>query len=685
MRTRILAAAILCALLSMTNHLQAQQDTLQQLPEVEVQSYFSKASLQRVPTAVSILSPADMRLQQGTILLPAFNTVPGVRMEERSPGSYRLSIRGSLLRSPFGIRNIKIYVDDIPLTDAGGNTYLNLVDPDAVSGAEILKGPDGSLFGANSGGVVRLGLSIPPADTQHLQLNLQGGSYGLFHGNIAWQQRWKNYQLQVFQGYQRSDGYRQNTALKRSYTQTTQRWEYKPGYVWKLLAFYSDLSYLTPGGLTLAQATANPRAARPATPATPGAIAQKAGIYNRTFLGGLVHEAQFTPRWQHVLAVFGYNTHFENPFITNYEARDENTFGFRTYLQWVNNPVRYSLIQWKWLNGVEWQQTNTDVINYGNNHGKRDTVQAADKLDASQHFFFSRFEAATNRFTFEVAASLNYYGYSYNSDGHTQVKFTPQLMPRLSLSYLFAPLITGRATVSRGYSPPATAEVRASDNVINTSLEPETGWNYEAGARAAVPKGRAMLDLAFFYYRMKNAIVRRLHNNGEEFYTNAGGENQKGIELQGMWWLITPRQQGVLRGLKWQEGYTFSDFKFRDYVSAGKSYSGNRLTGAPQHVLVNSILLQLPAAISLYTQHTFTSRIPLDDANSVYAGSYHLLQANITWKAPLHTRYGLSVRAGVDNLLNVRYSLGNDLNAMGNRFYNPAPGRNYFGGVAIRY
>jgi iron complex outermembrane receptor protein len=667
-----------------THRLQAQQDTLQQLPEVVVQSYLSKASLQRVPTAVSILSPADMQLQQSASLLPALNTVPGIRMEERSPGSYRLSIRGSLLRSPFGIRNIKIYADEIPLTDAGGNTYLNLIDADAIQRAEILKGPDGSLFGANSGGVVRLALAPLGEDTTHLRVNLKGGSYGLFHGSIAWQQQWKNYQLQVFQGYQRSDGYRQNTAMQRYYTQTAQRWEYKPGYALKLLAFYSDLSYRTPGGLTLAQREANSRAARPASPPLAGAVAQKAGIYNRTFQGGLIHEAQFTPRLQHVLAVFGATTHFENPFITNYEARDENTTGFRTYLQWVNNPQQHSAFQWKWLNGVEWQQTSTDVINYGNRGGKRDTVMAADKLNARQYFFFSRFHATVNNFTLEAAASINYYGYSYNSKGHTNIHFTPQLMPRLSMSYLFSPLVTGRLTVSRGYSPPATAEVRASNNVINTALQPETGWNYEAGVRAATRRGRAMVDAAFFYYRMQNAIVKRLDDNGDEFFVNAGSVHQKGIEVQGMWWVMKPRQQGWLRSIKWQEAYTFSDFSFSEYISAGKDYSGNRVTGVPQHVLVSSLLWQLPASISLYTQHTFTSRLPLNDANSAYAGSYHLLQANVNWQLPLHTRYAVTLRAGADNLLNVKYSLGNDLNALGSRFYNPAPGRNYFGGVSMQ-
>src|SRR5438270_12265722 len=95
-----------------------------------------------VPASVRMLGPTELNLQPENSLVSAFNTVPGVRMEERSPGSYRLSIRGSLLRSPFGVRDVKIYYDDIPLTNAGGNTYLNAIDVNSVQGIEILKGPD---------------------------------------------------------------------------------------------------------------------------------------------------------------------------------------------------------------------------------------------------------------------------------------------------------------------------------------------------------------------------------------------------------------------------------------------------------------------------------------------------------------------------------------------------------------
>lgn len=665
---------------------QKSQDTTRQLREVVVQAYLGKQSLLQVPTSTAIISSRQFELQQGNTLLPAMNTVPGLRMEERSPGSYRLSVRGSLLRSPFGIRNVKIYMDEMPLTDAGGNTYLNLADPGSIQSAEILKGPDGSLFGANSGGVILL--HPGGADSSRIKAGVQGGSYGLFQERVGWQQQWGPYRLQLYQGWQRSDGYRENSALNRHYLQTVQQWQYHPRHQLKLLAFYSDMRYRTPGGLTEAQAAANPRAARPATNTLPGAVSQQAGVFNRTFQAGLVHEANISDHWRHVISVFGANTHFENPFITNYEVRDETTAGLRTYISLHDLDITGTGIRINWNTGLEWQQTGTGIANYGNRSGKQDTLQAADKLQAQQNFYFTSFNAQLHeRLTLEAAVSLNYFYYTFSNKttANTKRKFTPQWIPRFSLSYLLTPALSARVTVSRGYSPPAIAEVRASDNIINNALQAENGWNHEAGLRLNGRRNRFWLDASVYYYRLQEAIVRKLHDDGTEYFTNAGGTKQTGVEAQGMLWLLLPRSAGFVRGLQWQTSYTYSHFLFADYNSAGHDFSGNLLTGVPRHVAVNGLLLELPAGISVFGQHNFTDRIPLSDDNTAYARSYHLVQAKASWQVPHRGAARISVYVGADNLLNQQYSLGNDLNAAGQRYYNPAPDRNYFGGVDVAF
>src|ERR1700743_2330175 len=175
------------------------KDSTKHLAGTTVIGYLIEQPVLSVPASVSVLGPAQLNLQPENSLVSALNTVPGVRMEERSPGSYRLSIRGSLLRSPFGIRDVKIYYDEIPLTDAGGNTYLNAIDFNSIHNMEILKGPDGSLFGANSGGVVLLSPVNRSADSNFVSAGLNGGSFGLLHENVGIQNKSGNSVLNLNQ------------------------------------------------------------------------------------------------------------------------------------------------------------------------------------------------------------------------------------------------------------------------------------------------------------------------------------------------------------------------------------------------------------------------------------------------------------------------------------------------------
>ena len=201
---------------------QEQTDTTLVLQPIDLKVYFAKQSLLSTTTALHHINSANIQQQSNQTLLTALNTVSGIRMEERSPGSYRIAMRGSLIRSPFGIRNTKVYIDEFPLTDAGGNTYINLLDPSALNSILILKGPDGSLYGANSGGIIK----ITPQGFGNLEnridVNVNMGSFGLFSEQAAIQHKVNNnYQFAINQSFMRSNGYRENTGLKRYFKQVT--------------------------------------------------------------------------------------------------------------------------------------------------------------------------------------------------------------------------------------------------------------------------------------------------------------------------------------------------------------------------------------------------------------------------------------------------------------------------------
>ena len=53
-------------------------------------------------------------------------------------------------------------------------------------------------------------------------------------------------------------------------------------------------------------------------------------------------------------------------------------------------------------------------------------------------------------------------------------------------------------SISKGFSPPTTAEVLPSTGVISTFLEAEEGTNYELGIKGYAIKGRLYVELDGF-------------------------------------------------------------------------------------------------------------------------------------------------------------------------------------------
>jgi iron complex outermembrane receptor protein len=258
-------------------------------------------------------------------------------------------------------------------------------------------------------------------------------------------------------------------------------------------------------------------------------------------------------------------------------------------------------------------------------------------------------------------------------------------MPKLALSYNITNNISARASVSRGFSPPSIDEIRSSNNVVNTELQPEKGLNYEAGIRFRQRNNRFWLDVLIFNYHLQDAIVRRLNEDNTEYFVNVGGTRQLGFESTLTAWIIDSRDYGFFQGLQLSNSFTLSKFTFTNYRQSANDYSGNELTGVPEHVIITGLSMSFPRGIYLFAQHNYTARIPLNDANSVFSKPYNLVQIKAGWRIKSTNKNKLELYMGVDNLLNETYSLGNDLNAVGGRYYNPSPLRNYFGGVKVAF
>ncbi len=666
----------------------SEKDSFLLLSPVVIKGYESGRSLLETPVAIGLVTGKDLHRYANISLLPALNTVPGVRMEERSPGSYRLNIRGSLLRSPFGVRNIKVYWNDMPFTDAGGNTYLNLIDPNTVSSIEVLKGPGGSLFGANTGGIVVLhtdDLPLLPNDMEkkdhRFRIQLNGGTYGSLGEQAQWKYRGNNFSSSLTQSHVQSDGYRDHSKLRKDVVQWNAKTRISNKDKTELILLYTDLYYQTPGGLTLAQMDQNPKQARTI------AISQKAAIYNKTLFAGISNTHEFNKHWSNVTSLSFSNTDFKNPFITNYEKRDEKNFAVRSKFIYETKSEQYDF---RLIGGAEWLYGYAAIDNYGNNAGVQDAVQTKDKLWVRQWFPFAQMEwQLQKKLLLQAGASTNGYVYHYKrltgtNNDKKKKKFDEQFLPRLALLYPFTKNLSAYASVSKGFSPATIAEIRASDQNINVNLQPEFGWNYESGIRGNAVNNRLEFEAALYYFKLQQAIVRRVDSSGAEYFINAGGTKQKGVETRIAYLLVSNAHSKINLVRLWT-GFTYNDYNFTNYKVGTTDYSGKELTGVPKTIFIAGLDINTAWGIYLYTSINNTSKLPLNDANDEYAKAFTLLQAKLGWRKQISSLFNLELFAGADNLTNERYSLGNDVNAAGKRYYNPSAINNYFGGLVINF
>ncbi len=656
------------------------------LQEVTINAFNYNKKWREVPVAIGVIGTKEMQYIGTSTLLPSINSIPGVRMEERSPSSYRLSIRGSLLRSPFGVRNIKVYWNGLPLTDGGGNTYFNLVDATQLSSLEIIKGPAASLYGANTGGVVLLKSDNPFSVNKKntYQAAVVGGSYGLFQQLSSWQYQSATFSSKLVQSHQQSDGYRQQSATIKD--NITWQGAFKlQKQQFNILTFYTAQHYNTPGGITLAQMQQNPTLARLATNTLPSALQQNTGIYNNTFFIGVHHTYTINKAFSTEAGVVFHHTDFRNPFITNYEKRNETNWGFNGKLIY-QKQVKNTTIQL--LTGGEILANKSAIDNYGNKAGVPDTVQFKDAVFINQWFAFTQVQISGNRFTISGGLSANNQQYRFKRLTDGSKDFTSKttnivLMPRVSALYQLFQQIALYGLITKGFSPPSLAEIRPSNRIFNTALQPEYGWNFELGLKGGLWHNRLLFDINYYNFRLQNAIVTRTNADGTQYFVNAGNTKQDGAEV----WLqfhLLKQANATFKSINFTESYSYQPYRFINYQQGATSFSGNKLTGVPTHILVSGLAVETVNGYFVNMSHNYTSSLPLTDANDVFTDAYHLLQVKLglNFKA---NKANVQLYIGGDNLLNQTYSLGNDINAAGKRFYNPATAINFYGGCKVSW
>jgi iron complex outermembrane receptor protein len=117
--------------------------------------------LQKVPVAVTALTGAVVTKMGGSDFADIAAAVPGLSFESDRAGENRTYIRG-VAEVAGGAPTVGVYMDEIPITTFSGE-QVNLKTFD-IQRAEVLRGPQGTLYGEGSeGGTIRIVTNKPDA------------------------------------------------------------------------------------------------------------------------------------------------------------------------------------------------------------------------------------------------------------------------------------------------------------------------------------------------------------------------------------------------------------------------------------------------------------------------------------------------------------------------------------------
>ena len=696
---------VICgSLLSLTALFVQNPDTTKPytLPATTVSVTRAALPLNKIPQSVQAVDRAQISRARPTWGLDeALASVPGVYASNRYNFSQdqRISIRGFGARSAFAVRGIKILVDGIPQTLPDGQGQLTNLELGEVDRIEVLRGSASALYGNATGGVISIWTG--PVQVSHLEedARILLGHFDQVRGDSR---SWIKFQSTTSQPVGGAGGSASLTVSRldyqgeRDHSSATSdvfnarvNLPMRSGWSLGLLAELGDDPRAdNPGSLTLAELHANP---------------DTVPLLNRNRdAGKAVTQFQTGATARHVLAgggeaqvtLFGVTRDLTNPITTTYIDLTRFDYGARAS---VTYPLHLGSLPHRLTAGFDFQRQRDDRknFNYLNTPGdsaKPDTSRALDQLEHVTEigpFVQSALELSPRT---TLTAGLRYDWVKFAVQDRLITPTNPdnsgdRLMRALSGSLGLAvnpsAAVTVYGNIGSSFETPTTTELVNSPTGtggFNPDLGPQQAWNYEIGARGAIG-GRANFSAAIFQADVRDELVQYAADPTRAYYRNAGSARHRGVELSGT--------VAVAPGISLNAVWTYADYRYRRYsftVGTGvHTLDGRALPGVPQHWLHLIARAQAPRALGAWmeVEQTYSSGFFVNDTLNTRASPWWVTNVRLGWqgKGP-----GMpwAPFLGINNLFNHRYVSSVVINAARDRYYEPAPGRNFYFGLAIR-
>jgi iron complex outermembrane receptor protein len=291
--------------------LEAKAEDLFELEKVQMTATRIERAELDIPAGVETVTKDEIDMESQYNVAEFLESLPGVQATTKNGGyDVRLIIRGGGLKAPYAVREINILLDGVPITDPDGFTRLDFIDPQFLEQIDIVKGPNSTLYGANSAGGVVNFITINPFKFQGFKVRFGYGNYGTYMTRLLYGGNNNNnlYYNSSF-SYRKSDSWREWNRFESFQVATKLAWLIDAHSSLETMVSFTKADLQLPGSLTKEQFETDP------SQATSSAW-RKSGRYSRIFFLSTKYTNEistdltlkttaYLQRWTHYHPVFG--------------------------------------------------------------------------------------------------------------------------------------------------------------------------------------------------------------------------------------------------------------------------------------------------------------------------------------------------------------------------------------------
>lgn len=642
------------------------------LNQVQVQAARPSQSI----TAVS-LTTSDLNRSSGLSLQDALNLVPGVEMQNREPwGGDRIILRG-YIPNLGSAANLSVntgsgygymeYIDNIPVTDASGNTIMDDIDNSSLGGVQIIKGPASPLYGSYIGGSVHLFTPIVDPGTTSIQEQVIGGSYGLFRNNTTVETATANSSIWVNYGGQTYNGFRPNDFSKDQFAEFAGNFKTSTKNTISTYFAYDYSNQGLSGELDSDQVYGKQ------------AIGDEnydnnfSHVSLESFRGGVTDKYQFNSHISNEATAFVTTRVIDQVIAHGYTDYNEGDWGGRDAFNF-----HYGIVDGTIGGSFQKLDETSDGFNVSNHALIGPFIPTNGSYSYNQYFDMN-YNAFTqwsvklpDGFSVTAGGSMNYSEYYIQNMANPFYVNNPTIYggpvtsaftPTGSIVKAFGQNVSVYASVGMGYTPPGVSNIVNSDNTIDLGLKPESAIQYELGSKGTLASSKFDYDIALYDLDITNRFIQE-YINGIGTYTNAGEQRNMGVELSLGYNFITDKNANINQIRPWIS-YTYDDAKYvtfetylKSKVTHGDSltgnYSGNKAVGVAPNTANAGIDFGTKMGFYLHVTYQYVDKVPFTFDNQHYMSSYSLLNGRIGYS---HTfgHWSGDAFVGINNALGSTY------------------------------